>query len=78
MGQNEILVWMRTQRLTGNHAYFTRAEIEKAVGNTGCSARNVKNQLSQLYGYGYLEIRWINMWQKRYRLRAKYVQEEMS
>jgi hypothetical protein len=78
LGQSDILDWLRQRRLSGDHSYFTRKEIEQAMSSKGLKAYNVRAQLNALYVYHYLDVDYDLDWpfNRRYRLKKKYCSAE--
>lgn len=75
MSQHEIFDWLRSRRLAGDHAFYTRKEIEAACRANGTGGLRVRAQLDALYVYRFLEVRVADRFSRRYRLRAKYLKE---
>jgi hypothetical protein len=55
MGQSEILDYLRMLRELGDHSFYSKAEINKKVGNESTKATCQK--INKLYAYGYLEVK---------------------
>lgn len=80
MSQDEIMDWLRKQRLDGSAEFFSIPQIKAGICASGLtSGARVYEQCLQLYRFGVLEIRRSGALVAGYRLRKKYVgkSEEM-
>lgn len=74
MSQDEIIDWLREQRLHGSCEFFSIPSIKDGVSASGLSgAWRIHEQCLQLYRFGILEIRRDGLRIIGYRLRKKYV-----
>lgn len=81
MAQIEIYNWLKSQRVLGNHSYFSIDEITKGVNSNGGKRLNdriVRRAIWQLEKFGYVEIlrAWDNNreWRVDFRVKDKYVE----
>lgn len=77
MGQNEVLEYLRKQRLTGNDKFLSIKEIYQGLLDMESadipSRRAVWEDIRQLKRFGYLEIDGIGGWPSYIRLKKKYI-----
>lgn len=70
MGQNDIIIWLIQKRLNGDHGFFTKKDIQKALG--GC---NVGKLVNKLRVSGFLECVPVGCWKYGFRVKASQVTE---
>lgn len=78
MSQSDILEWLKGRRLAGDERFFSARDIEKEMLSVGVSVLKCRRQLNKLYTYKYLEIRLDTLWNRRYRLKRRYVTERVE
>lgn len=76
MGEWEILEYLKTRRVMGDHRFITAREIQK---NFRCKyAVETNRQLNQLFAAGYIEVETFNLFHRRFRVKLKYLQEQSN
>ena len=73
MGQSDIMEWLRERRLMEDHRFFSPRDIEREMGARGVGVIQCRRQLNKLYYFQFLEIRLDTLWNRRYRLKKKYI-----
>jgi hypothetical protein len=77
MGQTEIYDFLYRQRASGNHKYWTVAELKKELGQ---STYNVWAGCNKLYAFEFLEINikvkdtGLSPYRRYFRLKKKFIQ----
>jgi hypothetical protein len=79
MVQNEVFDYLRTQRLKGNHNFFSMREIYDGLLDMKtadlCSRRRVWEGIRMLKKFNYIEVEGVGEWPSYMRLREKYVKD---
>ena len=82
MGQIDVYFWLRNQRASGNHSYFTTRQVQdglRADGKTNGTITGVRSDLIQLERTGFVEVSGYDSrkpwreWQRSFRLKEKYI-----
>lgn len=78
MGQIEVYEFLKAQRLSGEHKFWTTKEVEVAcrlLGFTSGMIESVRGDLIRLEMSGYLEPnkRPGNEWKRAWRIKDKYI-----
>lgn len=82
MGQIEVYEYLKQQRLSGNHDFFSVIDVVKALkeqGKTNGMLESVRGSLMMLRRYGYLENKMsgdIRDWKMLFRLKEEYLKIE--
>lgn len=75
MGQEEVLTWLRNQRLGGVDDYFTISMIEKGVGvNQG----DVRSHVNRLYIRKLLDIKHEGWWKRKFRIKSSIINDDKT
>lgn len=76
MGQIEVYEWLKRQRESGQHRFFSIGEIEAGLKENGASCgRNTRSNLLSLRMYGYVETSMtsrLSDWRMLFRIKKKY------
>lgn len=78
MGQIEVYEWLKIQRRSGDHRYWSVRQIEKGIHDCGLfpsNGRGVWGAVVTLESFGYLEVRKIGRlrdFKRVVRLKNKY------
>lgn len=75
-GQVEVFNWLKNKRASGSEDFYTindiRAGLKSSVNN-GCNFDHIGSDVIKLTEFGYLEIKDRFTWNKRYRIKKKYI-----
>ena len=72
MSQSEIYQILKNKRLSGDHAFFSREEIERLLKDQGIESRYTALHLKKLAWFGYLDFEFVGNY-KVYRLKKEYL-----
>jgi len=79
VGQSEVFNYLRQQRLSGNHKFFSAIEVHNVLrlveGNPQVRY-NTNRLLNQLANYGFLEIKMTGKvydWRRLFRIKEEYL-----
>jgi hypothetical protein len=79
LGQDEIIIFLRNKRLTGDHSFFSIHEISKGINGGSNHYSSVRRSLYQLRKMEIVDTQTtgdVFEWVKTFRLNKKYCKAE--